>query len=188
MVNLDSLPFVRSQGRYLVDRNGRVLLLRGVSVSGFSKLPSKPDGRTHLSNPAELFDHTNVSFIGHPLLLEDARHHFTQLSGWGFELIRLVVCWEAIEHEGPGLYDSAYLNYLVELVAICEELGLYVIVDAHQDVWSRLCGGSGAPGWTLELVGFELPNLAPTGAAALQQLGAPKGVWATGYQKLAAWV
>ena len=35
----------------------------------------------------------------------------------------------------------------------------------HQDVWSRYSGGSGAPAWTLELVGFDLTALEETGAA-----------------------
>ncbi|KAG0147828.1 hypothetical protein CROQUDRAFT_90961 [Cronartium quercuum f. sp. fusiforme G11] len=180
------LPRIRIQGRHLIDPSNRVILLRGVSISGNSKLPSKPDGQTHFSKPIELFNHTDLSFINHPLDLKDAYHHFSQLSDWGYDLIRLVVCWESIEHDGPGIYDTAYINYLVDLIKICENLGLYVIIDAHQDVWSRLCGGSGAPGWTLEIVGFEPAHLVPTGAATLQQLGAPKGVWPSGYQKLAA--
>ena len=62
----------------------------------------------------------------------------------------------------------------------------------HQDVWSRYSGGSGAPAWTLELVGFDLSALEETGSAWLNgQRGGgrteeERGVWPCGYHKLAA--
>ena len=70
------------------------------------------------------------------------------------------------------------------------QFGLCAIVSMHQDVWSRYCGGSGAPAWTLEAVGFDLNKLEETGAAYLGGVKVPgkeheRGVWPTGYQKLA---
>jgi len=38
------------------------------------------------------------------------------------------------------------------------------IVSMHHDVWSCYCGGSGAPAWTLEVVGFDLHALEDAGA------------------------
>lgn len=176
---------VSFDGRHFIDpQSNQIVFLRGVSLSGCSKLPSEPDGRTHQAEL--LFEHRQVSFLGHPLRLEHAPHYLSQLVDSGFNLIRLVICWEALEHSGPGIYDVEYIQYISDLVQMCQQHKLNVLVDAHQDVWSRLCGGSGAPGWTLELAGFEITNLSETGAAALHQLGAPKGVWPSGYQKLAA--
>jgi hypothetical protein len=67
---------------------------------------------------------------------------------------------------------------------------MVAVVSMHQDVWSRFSGGSGAPAWTLEAVGFNLENLEATGAAWLDGVRDKKlkerGVWPTGYQKLAA--
>ena len=37
-------------------------------------------------------------------------------------------------------------------------------------MWSRFSGGDGAPGWTLEAVGFDLEQLAATGAAVVHAL------------------
>jgi hypothetical protein len=65
-------------------------------------------------------------------------------------------------------------------------------VSLHQDVWSRYAGGSGAPAWTLEAVGFDLHALEEAGAAWLKgvrgggRAEGERGVWPCGYQKLAA--
>ncbi len=65
--------------------------------------------------------------------------------------------WEAIEHAGPGVYDKAYLNYLHELVKRANPYGIRVIIDLHQDFYSRASGGDGAPYWTLSKLGL-LPD------------------------------
>ncbi|KAG6899895.1 hypothetical protein C0993_005581 [Termitomyces sp. T159_Od127] len=68
----------------------------------------------------------------------------------------------------------------------------FTFVSIHQDVWSRYSGGSGAPAWTLELAGFDLDALEETGAAWLLGVKgggheeSERGVWPTGYTKLAA--
>ena len=64
-----------------------------------------------------------------------------------------------------GQYDEAYIDYLHALISMMPRYGITCFVDAHQDVWSRHTGGSGAPTWTLELVGFDIYNLKATGAA-----------------------
>ncbi|EGG04240.1 family 5 glycoside hydrolase [Melampsora larici-populina 98AG31] len=172
--------------QHFIDQHNRISLLKGISISGNSKLPSN-SAELNLHEPQEFFkNHRSVSFIGNPINLTDASFHLNQLKTLGFELIRLVICWESIEHFGPGEYDEEYLNYIGKLIEICEGLNLWVIIDCHQDVWSRLTGGSGAPGWTLDLVGFQLENLLETGAVTLHQFNHQNGTWPTGYQKLAA--
>lgn len=103
--------------------------------------------------------------------------------------VRILITWEAIEHQGPGKYDHAYLKYLKDILSILPQYGMLAMVSMHQDVWSRFSGGSGAPAWTLEAVGFNLENLEVTGAAFLDGVRdktlKERGVWPTGYQKLA---
>lgn len=58
-------------------------------------------------------------------------------------------------------------------------------------MFSRLTGGSGAPGWVVELIGFSQQTIHATHAAhlhpfALLRSDPPSSVWPTGYQKLAA--
>ena len=77
-----------------------------------------------------------------------AHVHCQRLKQWGLTLIRLLVTWEALSHQGPCPeypIDQDYVAYLVQLLDIFHQHGLKCIINAHQDVWSRLCGGSGAP-------------------------------------------
>jgi hypothetical protein len=158
-----------------------------MNVGGSSKMPSSPNGATHLSD--RFFDHRDVSFVGRPFPLEEADEHFSRLRFWGFTFLRFTVTWEAIEHAGPGLYDAAYLDYLEQIVGRANDFGLALHIDPHQDAWSRFTGGDGAPGWTLEAVGMDLTRMHETGAAILQQFHGdpfPRMVWPTNVAKLGA--
>lgn len=155
------------KGEWFVDDAGRKVLLRGVNLSGSSKMPTRPNGATHLKT--DFHDHKEVSFVGRPFPLEEADEHLQHIKHWGFNAIRFLVTWEAIEHAGPGHYDTEYLDYVEEVLKIVDSYSLHVIIDPHQDVWSRMCGGDGAPGWTFEVVGIDLTKFDETGAATLMQ-------------------
>lgn len=174
-------------GPWLKDKLGRTLLLRGVNLGGSSKVPRRPDGSTHI--PQDLRQHRDVSFVGRPFPIEEADEHFRRLAAWGLSFLRFVITWEAIEHAGPGLYDQEYLDYLDAIVGKAADHGLSVYIDPHQDVWSRFSGGDGAPGWTLEAVGFDIGALHETGAAFVHQAhgGTLNGlIWPSNATKLAA--
>ncbi len=184
---------IRQDGPMIIDGNqfkdafGRTLMLRGVNLGGSSKVPVRPDGATYLSEG--FYQHREVSFVGRPFPLQEAEEHFSRLKSWGFNFLRFLVTWEAIEHSGPGEYDQEYLEYIRAVVEKAAEFGIQMFIDPHQDVWSRFTGGDGAPGWTLEAVGFEISNFQETGAAFTHQaLGdpLPKMIWSTNATKLAA--
>ncbi|KIL62019.1 glycoside hydrolase family 5 protein [Amanita muscaria Koide BX008] len=149
-----------------------------------------PVNHSHDVFPGE---HHAVTFVGRPFPLEEAHGHFSRLRRWGFTFLRFIVTWEAIEHHGPGQYDQEYLAYIRSLLSLLPQYGMVAFVSLHQDVWSRYSGGSGAPAWTLESVGFDLDALEETGAAWLGGVrggghvkGSERGLWPTGYSKLAA--
>ena len=83
------------------------------------------------------------------------RHHrSTQLDplpGWGVNVLRLLFTWEAYE-PSPGTYDDAYLSYYEGVVDAAAARGLWVVVDFHQDAFSRAsiggCG-EGFPQWAV---------------------------------------
>jgi len=104
-------------------------------------------------------------------------------------LRRFIVTWEAIEHAGPGLYDEEYLDYVRAVVEKATEHGIDLFIDPHEDVWSRMCGGDGAPGWTFETIGMDVTQFPETGAAILHCIhGEPFShlCWPTNHTKLAA--
>ncbi|KAF1331659.1 putative glycosyl hydrolase, partial [Globisporangium splendens] len=177
---------------HFVDAQGRVRLLRGVNLGGSSKLPYGY-GHTDEADFSDFYDGAaKVSFVNRPFPLEDADLHFARLKRWGLTFLRFIVTWEAIEHEGPGIYDRDYLAYIRAIVEKAAEYGMQIYIDPHQDVWSRWTGGDGAPMWTLECVGFEPRNFETTKAAlCLETTGKPasefpKMIWPTNYYKLAA--
>ncbi len=178
---------ITAKGRHFIDDTGRSRILRGVNLSGGSKVPAEPPGATHL--PESLAEKRGVSFIGRPFPLAEADEHFSRLKHWGLDFLRFLVPWEAIEHEGPGIYDEAYLDYLEAVLetALAHEIDLFI--DPHQDVWSRFSGGDGAPAWTFEAAGMDVDRFQQTGAALLHQAQPddfPHLIWANNYYRFAA--
>jgi endoglycosylceramidase len=109
-------------GRWIRDEQGRIRIFRGANVSGRSKLP--------------------------PFLPFDDPAGFDPLARWGWNVVRLLVIWEALEPE-RGVHDDTYLAKVKALATAAGERGLHVIVDFHQDLFSRELGGDGAPRWSL---------------------------------------
>lgn len=86
-------------GVFFLDASGRSVLLRGVNLSA-GKTPRNTPSHVDAFDEAEA---GRVSFVGTPLDLSDgsADVHLARLRGYGFNVLRYVVCWEALEHAGP---------------------------------------------------------------------------------------
>jgi len=160
------LPALAIDGDRFVDSHGRHVILRGVNLGGDCKAPY-PNGGTQY--PSDFADHRRVSFVGRPFPIAEADEHLARLAHWGFNCLRLLTTWEAVEHAGPGRHDQDYLDYFTEICARAGKHGLYLFVDFHQDVWSRMTGGDGAPGWTFEAAGLDFTKFHAAGAAHVMQ-------------------
>ena len=74
------------------------------------------------------------------------------MNALGANAVRLLFDWDAYEGAAPGVYNEEYLDYYEAAVKAAREQGIYVIVDYHQDAFSRwtLHGcGQGAPQWAI---------------------------------------
>lgn len=176
-------------GTRLRDEHNREVTFRGINVAGDAKFPRKPDLPSHVQD--NFFDGDNVSFVGRPFNEDEAHMHFARLKRWGYNSIRYVFTWEAIEHAGPGKYDDEFVQSTIATLRIAKSYGFYIFMDPHQDVWCRHSGGDGAPMWTLYAAGLDPKNFTKTHAAMVH--GAwpdpatfPKMLWPTNYQRLAA--
>lgn len=182
---------IRIDGQKFRDTDNREVTLRGINVAGDAKFPASPDVSSH--TPDHFFDGDNVSFVGRPFSLEEAHTHLTRLRRWGYNTIRYVFTWEAIEHVGPGKYDEEWIQFTIEILRLAKSYGFYIFMNPHQDVWSRFTGGSGAPMWTLYAMGLDPHAFLATEAAWVHNMypepaNYPKMIWATNYTRAACQV
>ena len=90
--------YIHTKNGNFLDNLGNIVLFRGVNLCGDSKAPVGSFSHTLDFQQAE---ERKESFVGRPLKLEDADAHLSRLRGWGFNILRYVICWEALEHSGP---------------------------------------------------------------------------------------
>ena len=115
-------------------------------------------------------DWKNSSWIGRPFPRSEAKKLYSRSFMRGVLIVyAFLTNWEAIEHAGPYEYDEAYLEYLSEMISLAGQYGLYVYIDFHQDVWSRITGGDGAPLWLFDKIGLDIRKFDDAGAAINMQ-------------------
>jgi endoglycosylceramidase len=115
-----AFPKLTVAGGHFRDPDGRAVFLRGVNYSHRTK--SKPYASWQKPE------------------------HFEQIRAWGFNCVRYLLMWDAIEPE-PGQIDEAYLDHVEQAIGWAAANGLYVLLDMHQDLYSGIFGGDGAPAW-----------------------------------------
>lgn len=125
------LRLLIQNGRFC-DQVNRQVTLRGINVAGDAKYPSTPDQPSHVVD--DFFNADNVNFHQRPFSKEDAHFHLSRLKRYGFNTIRYVFTWEAIEAAGPGKYDEEWIQHTIDVLRTAKDYGFYVFMDPHQDV------------------------------------------------------
>lgn len=128
--------------RQVTDDSGRTVVLRGVNVNGLvdyktpslaPPYPTGPSAYAHGHCPADSRVTTAV-----PLCERD----LDQIAAIGFDVIRLPVSWSLLEPT-PGRLDRTPVDRIAQVVGWARARGLRVVIDLHQDAWSKYVFGNG---------------------------------------------
>jgi hypothetical protein len=114
------------------DQHGRQVLLRGINCGADAKFPSEPDQSSFIGD--DFFDGDGVTFYQRPFPASEAAEHFSRIRRYGFNAIRYIFTWEAVESAGPGKYDEEWIRHTIEVLRVAKSFGFYVFMDPHQDV------------------------------------------------------
>jgi endoglycosylceramidase len=118
----------------LVDSQGRTVLLHGLNarIAGVFDV-TFTDGRAPLM--------TLPAFGA-----ADAQ----RMRQLGFNALRLAMNWSGLEPtDGAGFVD-AYLDQVAAVVDACRAADVLVLIDLHEDNYSKEIGGDGAPLWAIQ--------------------------------------
>jgi hypothetical protein len=142
----DQYEFTKEEN-WFKDEYGRYVIFRGINFAQRTKLP-----------PYLPLAQLDVKTASLEDLQEELRKRQTDLSllkDLGFNVIRLLVAWKAIEPsanlESKLLPEGQrYLQLVKKIVDhFYYKLGIYTIIDFHQDIVHEDFGGDGFPDWTI---------------------------------------
>ena len=119
----------------LVDKKGREVTLRGVNA--------RAEGIFDVT-----FDDGRLPLEAIPTFDGGDADRMREL---GFNLLRLPINWSALEPE-QGRYSRDYLDRIADVVDLCAPRDIAVLLDFHQDAFSKEIGQDGAPRWVLDLL------------------------------------
>jgi len=119
----------------LADGSGREITLRGVNARAQGIFDDTfNDGRLPLED-LPTFDEGDAM----------------RIQAFGFNLLRLPINWSGLEPT-QGTYDKTYLDRIATVVKVCSKHDILVLLDFHQDAFSKEIGQDGAPRWVLDLL------------------------------------
>ncbi|HEY7080103.1 MAG TPA: cellulase family glycosylhydrolase [Nitrososphaeraceae archaeon] len=148
MGNISARDFVKD-GIWFRDTRGRFVLFRGVNFASRSKLPP------YL--PISPLQSKGITLQELKKELRIIEPEIKRLAELGFNIVRLLVMWKAIEpRPNPNLDQllpegENYLNLVKEIIDMLYSNGLFVIIDFHQDIAHEVYGGDGFPDWALAI-------------------------------------
>jgi endoglycosylceramidase len=144
---------LRRNGAWLVDAQGRAVILHGV----------------------------NAVWKQAPYVAPDSLDGFTAadadwLAAHGFNSVRLGVLFAGVMPQ-PHMVDPSYLDRIDRVVQLLAARGIYILLDFHQDLYSERYHGEGFPDWatqpsrfdTLARAGFPLNYFTPPASNAFDR-------------------
>lgn len=120
-------PRLQRRGRWLVDPQGRVVIVHGLNLV-YKHDPYVP--------PA-----TAAGFTA-----RDARW----LRRMGFNAARIGTLWAGLTPDAPGRVDATYVAKWQRIMDLLARRKIWMQLDFHQDQWHETYGGEGAPDWAMK--------------------------------------
>lgn len=80
-----------------------------------------------------------------------------EMASRGFSVVRLLLSWSSLE-PARGSVDVRYLQRIRSAVAAANARGIYVVLDMHQDAWSKFAAtptGTACPSGTAPALGWD---------------------------------
>lgn len=118
---------IDSDGHVLRDASGRTVILRGYNVKVRGIFDGVWGGGVEVVPP-----------------LDDSDFELMRASG--VNVLRLPVNWNVFEPQ-QGTYDAPYLAAIDAFLGEVRPYGFYVLLDFHEDGWSKFICEDGAPPW-----------------------------------------
>jgi hypothetical protein len=145
---------------FIADEQGRMVVLHGMTPASLVDYWSGTDPSKTGAPPFYPIDPaayagglcpSNYPVINVPPLCQD---DINQMAGFGFDLIRLPISWSLLEPQ-RGRFNQTYVDRIAQVVGWAGAAGMYVIIDMHQNAYSRYTGISNPP----PLPGGALPQM-----------------------------
>jgi hypothetical protein len=146
---VNSARDLSKDGIWFHDPEGRYILFRGVNFGSRSKLPPylpiAPLG-------GDTIDQSRLKEE-----IESVKTELDLLKKLGFNIIRLLISWKAIEPKpNPDLNElmtegQEYLTLMNQIIDELYRRDLYILLDFHQDIAHEVYGGDGFPDWALAI-------------------------------------
>jgi endoglycosylceramidase len=134
---------------YIADDMGRMVLLHGATPQGLIDFYSSADPSRIDPPPFYPIDPyayagrcpDNSPFVPTPPLCQG---DVMAMPSLGFNLMRLPLSWSLLEPE-RGKISQTYIDRVAQVVDWARSAGLYVIIDMHQNAYSRYIGRPSSP-------------------------------------------
>jgi hypothetical protein len=158
--SVDGRKGIWKSGSWFRDEEKRYVLFRGVNFGSRSKLPP------YL--PIAPLDVHDISKLDLKKEIEAVKSELDLLKSLGFNIIRLLISWKAIEPRPNSNLEELlpegrkYLEYMKEIIDELYARNLYVILDFHQDIANEIYGGDGFPDWAIAIDEEHEKPKAPT--------------------------
>ncbi|HMH56930.1 MAG TPA: cellulase family glycosylhydrolase [Gemmatimonadales bacterium] len=147
---------------YIADNQGRMVLLHGAIAQGLidfwsSAEPSRADPLPFYPIDPAAYENAcpdNSLYMPTPPLCQS---DLEQMAAFGFNSLRLPLSWSLLEPD-RGKFNQLYVDRVAQVVGWAKAVGMYVIIDMHQNAYSRFLGPvdgatgklrfyTGAPAW-----------------------------------------